>query len=182
MGNQLAKAVTTRPAELLSDLPNVVYKDTLGGGRVLKTFVCVHDDGGLVVVKVYLKREGSPDLGSHKEELERIRDCLGGLSCPHLWPFQTWFESDNKAFLLRQYIFSNLYERISTRPFLSLPEKKWIAFQLLFALRQAHEKLMNADDTSAAEGQAAAKQGRSLDASHLQSILHKKLSDSLLGL
>mmetsp|Transcript_459 Transcript_459/g.1742 ORF Transcript_459/g.1742 Transcript_459/m.1742 type:complete len:1427 (+) Transcript_459:143-4423(+) len=140
MGNQLAKAVTTRPAELLSDLPNVVYKDTLGGGRVLKTFVCVHDDGGLVVVKVYLKREGSPDLGSHKEELERIRDCLGGLSCPHLWPFQTWFESDNKAFLLRQYIFSNLYERISTRPFLSLPEKKWIAFQLLFALRQAHEK------------------------------------------
>ena len=86
MGNQLAKAVTTRPAELLSDLPNVVYKDTLGGGRVLKTFVCVHDDGGLVVVKVYLKREGSPDLGSHKEELERIRDCLGGLSCPHPHP------------------------------------------------------------------------------------------------
>ena len=142
MGNQLAKttAATTRPAELLSDLPNVVYKDTLGGGRVLKTFACVHDEGGLVVVKVYLKREGSPDLDVYKQELARIRDCLVGLSCPHLWPFQTWFESDNKAFLLRQYIFSNLYERISTRPFLSFPEKNWICFQLLYALGQSHAK------------------------------------------
>ena len=105
----------------------------------MKTFLCV-DDGGLVVVKVYLKREGSPDLTAYKQELTKIRDALSGLSCPHVWPFQTWFESDNKAFILRQYIFSNLYERISTRPFLSFPEKKWIAFQLLYALGQAHEK------------------------------------------
>jgi phosphoinositide-3-kinase regulatory subunit 4 len=118
----------------------VVYKETLGGGRLLKTFLCVHDDGGLVVVKVYLKREDSPDLQDYKAELVKLRETLTGLDCPHVWPFQTWFETNTKAFLLRQYIFSDLYERISTRPFLSFAEKKWIAFQLLQALVQTHEK------------------------------------------
>jgi phosphoinositide-3-kinase regulatory subunit 4 len=31
-----------------------------------------------------------------------------------------------------------LYDRISTRPFLALSEKKWIVFQLLKAVAQAH--------------------------------------------
>ncbi|WZZ84468.1 hypothetical protein YC2023_113047 [Brassica napus] len=30
--------------------------------------------------------------------------------------------------------------RLSTRPFLSLVEKKWLAFQLLLAVKQCHEK------------------------------------------
>ncbi|GJX90764.1 V-type proton ATPase subunit A1 [Tanacetum coccineum] len=32
---------------------------------------------------------------------------------------------------LRQYFFKNLHDRLSTRPFLSLVEKKWLAFQKL---------------------------------------------------
>jgi phosphoinositide-3-kinase regulatory subunit 4 len=32
------------------------------------------------------------------------------------------------------------YDRISTRPFLTLLEKKWIAFQLLKALEFCHSK------------------------------------------
>ena len=139
MGNQLAKSAA-RPAELLSDLPNVVWKDTLGGGRLMKTFLCVHDEGGLVVVKVYLKREGSPRLDEHRQRLAHLRDALSGLERPQVWPFQVFFETEQKAFLLRQFVFSNLYERISTRPFLSNPEKVWITYQLLFALAQAHER------------------------------------------
>ena len=38
MGNQLAPvAAPAQPSEFLEDLPNVVYKKSLGGGRFLKT-------------------------------------------------------------------------------------------------------------------------------------------------
>ena len=43
-------------------------------------------------------------------------------------------------FLIRQYVKFNSYDRISTRPFLTLLEKKWIAFQLLKALQFCHSK------------------------------------------
>ena len=66
MGNQLAAPARVQPGELLaSDVPTLVYKDSLGGGRFLKTFLTRHEEGssgGLVVVKVYLKR-GNPATG-----------------------------------------------------------------------------------------------------------------------
>lgn len=42
--------------------------------------------------------------------------------------------------MVRQNFKTNLYDRISTRPFLDLVEKKWIAFQLLKGLEQCHER------------------------------------------
>ena len=47
--------------------------------------------------------------------------------------------SDKAALLFRQYVKDSLYDRISTRPFLSSIEKKWVAFQLLCALNQCHK-------------------------------------------
>lgn len=43
---------------------------------------------------------------------------------------QVWFQTDKAAYLLRQYSYSNLHDRLSTRPFLSQIEKKWLAFQV----------------------------------------------------
>lgn len=40
---------------------------------------------------------------------------------------------------MREYVKYNLYDRISTRPFLAPIEKKWIAFQILYALHQCHK-------------------------------------------
>ncbi|GFR74329.1 phosphoinositide 3-kinase regulatory subunit 4 [Elysia marginata] len=46
---------------------------------------------------------------------------------------------DRAAVLIRQYVKYSLYDRLSTRPFLTVIEKKWIAFQLLCALNQCHK-------------------------------------------
>jgi phosphoinositide-3-kinase regulatory subunit 4 len=46
---------------------------------------------------------------------------------------------DRAGFLVRQYMKHSLYDRISTRPFLTATEKKWIAFQLLLSVQQAHK-------------------------------------------
>lgn len=40
---------------------------------------------------------------------------------------------------MREYVKYSLYDRISTRPFLTDVEKRWIAFQVLYALHQCHK-------------------------------------------
>ncbi|CAH9103061.1 unnamed protein product [Cuscuta epithymum] len=143
MGNKIARTTQASATEYyLHDLPssyNLVLKEVLGRGRFLKSILCKHDEG-LVLVKVYFKRGDSIDLREHERRLSQISEIFGGIDHPHVWPFQLWVETDKAAYLLRQYFFNNLHDRLSTRPFLSLIEKKWLAFQLLCAVKQSHER------------------------------------------
>ncbi|RAL37168.1 hypothetical protein DM860_004090 [Cuscuta australis] len=143
MGNKIARTTQASATEYyLHDLPssyNLVLKEVLGRGRFLKSILCKHDEG-LVLVKVYFKRGDSIDLREHERRLSRIGEIFNGIDHPHIWPFQFWVETDKAAYLLRQYFFNNLHDRLSTRPFLSLIEKKWLAFQLLCAVKQSHER------------------------------------------
>ncbi|PIN14329.1 WD40 repeat containing protein kinase [Handroanthus impetiginosus] len=143
MGNKIARTTQASATEYyLHDLPssyNLVLKEVLGRGRFLKSILCKHDEG-LVLVKVYFKRGDSIDLREYERRLARIRDIFSNLDHSHVWPFQFWLETDKAAYLLRQYFFNNLHDRLSTRPFLSLVEKKWLAFQLLYAVKQSHER------------------------------------------
>jgi len=59
---------------------------------------------------------------------------------PNALGFERAFETQTNAYLVRQYIYSSLYDRMSTRPFLEDIEKKWLAFQLLCALRDCHAR------------------------------------------
>ncbi|KAI3714696.1 hypothetical protein L6452_21655 [Arctium lappa] len=141
MGNKIARTTQASASEYyLHDLPssyNLVLKEVLGRGRFLKSIQCKHDEG-LILVKVYFKRGDSVDLRDYERRLTQIREIFGRIENPHVWPFQFWLETDKAAYLLRQYFFNNLHDRLSTRPFLSLVEKKWLAFQLLYAVQQSH--------------------------------------------
>lgn len=142
MGNKIARTTQVSASEYyLHDLPssyNVVLKEVLGRGRFFKSIQCKHDEG-LVLVKVYFKRGDQIDLKNYERRLFEIREIFRAVQHCHVWPFQYWLETDKAAYLLRQYFFSNLHDRLSTRPFLSLIEKKWLAFQLLYAVKQSHE-------------------------------------------
>lgn len=142
MGNKIARTTQASASEYyLHDLPssyNLVLKEVLGRGRFFKSIQCKHDEG-LVLVKVYFKRGDSIDLREYERRLFQIQGIFRALDHPHVWPFQFWIETDKAAYLLRQYFFNNLHDRLSTRPFLSLIEKKWLAFQLLCAVKQSHE-------------------------------------------
>ena len=87
----------------------------------------MHDDGGLVVVKVYAKRSDSPELRPYRERLLAQHSALATLEHPHAWPVQRVYESERAAFLVRQYLHANLAQRITTRPFLTLVEKVRLA-------------------------------------------------------
>ncbi|KAG5009732.1 hypothetical protein JHK87_018247 [Glycine soja] len=142
MGNKIARTTQVSASEYyLHELPstyNLVLKEVLGRGRFFKSIQCKHDEG-LVLVKVYFKRGDFLDLSDYERRLSQIKHIFTSIDHPHVWPFQFWQETDKAAYLLRQYFFHNLHDRLSTRPFLSLIEKKWLAFQLLVAVKQCHE-------------------------------------------
>lgn len=59
-------------------------------------------------------------------------------SVPNSLFYQKLIETERAAYAVRQHLFSSLYDRLSTRPFLDNIEKKWIAFQLLKGLADIH--------------------------------------------
>ncbi|KAL3206907.1 hypothetical protein MRX96_039858 [Rhipicephalus microplus] len=139
MGNQLAGIAPSQiyPVEhYLTELPDFTFEKNLGSTRFFKV-ARVKSKEGLAIVKVFAIHDPSLPLAPHKETLERIRRVL--LAVPNTLPFQKVVENDKAGLLVRQFIKDNLYDRISTRPFLNSIEKRWIAFQLLHALGEAHK-------------------------------------------
>lgn len=59
---------------------------------------------------------------------------------PNALAYQRVVETETNGFLVRQYLYSSLYDRMSTRPFLEDIEKKWLAFQLLCGVRDCHAR------------------------------------------
>jgi phosphoinositide-3-kinase regulatory subunit 4 len=101
-------------------------KLSLGTSRFLKTVRCRHRNG-LVVVKIYIK----PDLGASLQTYQRRlkggwhvvwyagvwlmvelveREAL--LDIPNIYSYQTFIDSDKAGYLIRQWVASNLYDRI----------------------------------------------------------------------
>lgn len=67
-----------------------------------------------------------------KEERKLLADV------PNALAYHRILETGIGGYLVRQYIHSSLYDRLSTRPFLEEIEKKWLSFQLLCAVRDCH--------------------------------------------
>jgi len=62
-----------------------------------------------------------PCVWEHERRLQHIR---GALLTPaprhlHAWPFQRELETERAVYLMRQYAFSTLYDRVFMRPFLT---------------------------------------------------------------
>ncbi|GAA5855478.1 hypothetical protein JCM8547_007849 [Rhodosporidiobolus lusitaniae] len=115
----------------------VVYDKSMGSSRFLKAVRGRHKQGA-VVVKVFAKPDPSLSLKQFQRRIKAERDALQ--DCPNVQPYGRAVETERAGYLMRQWAASNLYDRISTRPFLSSVEKRWIAFQLLSGLAAARER------------------------------------------
>ncbi len=139
MGNQLTGIAPSQilPVEhYLTDIPEYEYVTSLGSTRFFKVAQAQGREG-LAVAKVFVIHDPSLPLKTYRDQLEEIHGRLQGAS--NCLPFQKVTLSDKAALLFRQFVKDSLYDRISTRPFLSLLEKKWLAFQLLCGLNQCHK-------------------------------------------
>ena len=72
------------------------------------------------------------------KRLVEYRKELEGM--PNMLPFHSILETKTQYILKRPYIYSNLYNRLSTRPFFNNDEKLWVTFQLLMGIESIHTK------------------------------------------
>ncbi|KAL1311796.1 hypothetical protein AAFC00_001878 [Neodothiora populina] len=119
------------------ELADLEPEKTLGAVRFMKTIRARHKDG-LVVAKVFIKSYPNLNLDKVAARLFHERKVLAEV--PNALAYHRILETPTNGYLARQYIHSSLYDRISTNPSLEEIEKKWIAFQLLCAVRDCHAR------------------------------------------
>ncbi|KAK7461133.1 Serine/threonine-protein kinase [Stygiomarasmius scandens] len=148
MGNAQSGLALTRTTgaldSFISELGNdIIYEKSLGSSRFLKTVKCRHRNGYLVI-KVFIKPDPGLTLRNYLRRIRVDREALQDIA--NVYHYQSCVETDKAGYIIRQWIASNLYDRISTRPFLSVIEKKWIVFQLLTGLRDARNRKVSHGD------------------------------------
>ncbi|KAF2703595.1 ARM repeat-containing protein [Pleomassaria siparia CBS 279.74] len=119
------------------ELADLLYERNLGTARFMKTVRARHKDG-LVVARVVMKPYAQLNLDIYVKRLLNERRLLADV--PNALAYHRIIETGVGGFLVRQYIHSSLYDRLSTRPFLEEIEKKWLSFQLLCAVRDCHAR------------------------------------------
>ncbi|KAF8336386.1 uncharacterized protein EI90DRAFT_3144677 [Cantharellus anzutake] len=141
MGNNLSGATTRVGGALdsyVSELgADIVYEKSLGQSRFLKTVRGRHRNGPLVI-KIFIKQDPTLSLRSYQKRLKLERETLADI--PNVHSVQSFLDTERAGYIFRQWLANNLYDRISTRPFLSLIEKKWVAFQLMTAMKDVRSR------------------------------------------
>ncbi|CAN8102358.1 unnamed protein product [Discula destructiva] len=139
MGNSVSVTAPTAGAAGIDvpELSDLIYERALGSARFMKTIRARHHDG-IVLVKVFVKSDPRLSLEERKQQIIRERKALADI--PNALGYQRVVETETNGYLVRQYLYNSLYDRLSTRPFLEDIERKWLSFQLLCALRDCHAK------------------------------------------
>ena len=120
-------------------------KSHLGSTRFMKVGQIEHELEQSLVVKIFVIPDVAPnDKAALENDLElhvrKIREVTGKLSLKsNCLPWIEIERGEKAGFLIRQYVSRSLYDRFSTRPFLTLAEKKWISYQLIKALVTIHD-------------------------------------------
>ncbi|QSZ34264.1 hypothetical protein DSL72_005854 [Monilinia vaccinii-corymbosi] len=120
----------------IPELSDLVYEKSMGTARFMKSIRARSQDG-VVLVKVVVKPYAM-DLKKYRKKIIRERKALADV--PNALAYQRIAETETNGYLVRQYLYSSVYDRMSTRPFLEDIEKKWLAFQLLCAVRDCHAR------------------------------------------
>ncbi|KAJ9053456.1 Serine/threonine-protein kinase [Entomophthora muscae] len=141
MGNQLSGSIpSTSTAGIdsyIDELNGLTYIRSLGSARFLKT-IQGGSKAGPVVIKILVKPSPNLSFRPYIQALKAEQEALRTAS--NVFSYQCQLETDRAVYVVRQYFHASLYDRISTRPFLILVEKKFITFQLLRALADCHAR------------------------------------------
>ncbi|EHY55054.1 Serine/threonine-protein kinase ppk19 [Exophiala dermatitidis] len=119
------------------ELADLVHEKTLTSARFMKS-IRARSQQGFVFVKAVMKPYSSFQVHEYVKQITHERNILADI--PNALGYQRIVEVGSGGYLVRQYMFSSVYDRLSTRPFLEDIEKKWLAYQLLCAVRDCHAR------------------------------------------
>lgn len=139
MGAQLSILAQSSPSigifSYIDVLEDVHYISLLNSSRFLKTCKAL-DTTGEIIIKVFIK---PTDDYSLEYTLDAIRkESLSLSQLPNVLNYSKMIESNRAGYLIRQHLRRNLYDRLSSRPYLQEIESKFTAFQLLQTLKDIH--------------------------------------------
>ncbi|KAH9807814.1 WD40 repeat protein [Teratosphaeria destructans] len=138
MGQGYSTTLPPGPSAIeTAEFSDLDFEKSLGGARFLRTMRARHQHG-IVVAKVCMKANPGISFKKYAKALRDERQALKDV--PNVLAYQRVRETNTFGLLVRQYVHTSLYDRISIRPFLEGIEKKWIAFQLLCAVRDCHSR------------------------------------------
>lgn len=144
MGSIQSRAPNVQLDFSLHDLPmSMTYDKLLGSSKCMKTLKCFSDEGP-VLVKVLFRDQNTlakdaEIIAEAQKELEVIRDKIKFSKNPNVIPFQLFYVTPKAAYSMRQFFKHNLYDRMSTRPFLVEIEKLWLTYQFILAVDRCHQ-------------------------------------------
>ncbi|KAH7644656.1 phosphoinositide 3-kinase regulatory subunit 4-like protein [Dermatophagoides farinae] len=139
MGNQLVSSVKTviRPIDYyLNEVPDFKYKCSLGQTQFLKVALCAHNEGD-TVVKVLSHEDPSILLEQYKKDLLNLAKLAS--KNVSIASFRIVEIRTNFAYMARQFVRYSLYDRLSTRPFMTDIEKAWIVYQIFRCMQWCHD-------------------------------------------
>ncbi|KAJ2393857.1 Serine/threonine-protein kinase, partial [Coemansia sp. RSA 2559] len=132
----LAMGVNGLGAELGEPLQHIKM---LGSTRFMKTILCKLPSEGQMVLHVFMRPVSMNfDLTRQIKTLRKLYSKLK--DAKRVLAHIRVLSDDWAVYILRQYLHNNLYDKASTRPFLSPAEKRWIAYQILTAMRESHAR------------------------------------------
>ncbi|ODV81831.1 ARM repeat-containing protein [Suhomyces tanzawaensis NRRL Y-17324] len=144
MGARLSLLAPSAPTVAISSYVDILqsfqYIDLLNNPRFLKTIRAIdNSNGNLVIIKILIKPSSTPgglQLDQVIELLTKQASLLAQFN--HVLPWHKLIETDRAGYLIRQMLKTNLYDRLSIRPFLEPIEKKFMVYQMLKIIEDCH--------------------------------------------
>lgn len=147
MGNRLSLMAPSAPTVAISSyvdfLENIEYIELVNNQRLFKTIKAIdHASGSLVLIKVLIKPPSDGNNLNLKDITElTVKDCSRLSYSNIVLPWFRIIETDRAAYMIRQWIKTNLYDRISLKPFLEPTEKLFLTFQMLKIIDTIHNEM-----------------------------------------
>ncbi|CAG9536519.1 unnamed protein product [Cercopithifilaria johnstoni] len=136
MGNVLSAPIPNQILTVeacISDISDVEYVGSLGSTRFMKVARVDHAEGPSVL-KVFILQDPSFSIDLYRDQVIQIRDLL--CNAYNCCPFRRVYVTSRCVILSRPFQKYTLYDRITTHPYLTDIEKRWITFHLFKALAQ----------------------------------------------
>ncbi|EGV61563.1 ARM repeat-containing protein [Yamadazyma tenuis ATCC 10573] len=149
MGARLSLLAPSAPTVAISSyvdiFDNIQYVELINNSRFLKTIKAIDlNTGDAIIIKILIKPSNNVNsfninLQEYTELMVKEASLLDQFNC--YLPTNKFIETDRAAYLIRQLVKTNLYDRLSIRPFLEPIEKNFIAFQMLKIIDNLHSNL-----------------------------------------
>ena len=136
-------AATVAISSYVDVLESFQYVELLNNSRFLKTIKAVDTkSGNLVIIKILIKptQTASSNYSLRLEEVTELLAKLASVVAPfhNVLPWHKIIETDRAGYIIRQMAKTNLYDRLSLRPFLDPVEKLFLVFQMLKIVSDLH--------------------------------------------